>query len=131
MREKFGLTQAEAAAVVMCTPRNWQQWEAGERKMHPGLWKLFLLETGKLQAVKNWEVAKAAAEQDYDPWVAGRLLGKYQQYQRWPKKEELQEWLNGFIAGCADVAEYSIWQKRLAEYADGRDPPDFLTSNFA
>lgn len=42
-RERAGLTQAQAAATVCVGIRNWQQWEGGERKMHPGLWKLFLL----------------------------------------------------------------------------------------
>lgn len=40
-RKGVGLTQTQAAAMVCVTLRNWQQWEAGERKMHPGLWALF------------------------------------------------------------------------------------------
>lgn len=35
------LTQSEAARVVGSKLRTWQQWEAGSRKMHPGLWELF------------------------------------------------------------------------------------------
>ena len=43
-----GLTQAQAAALVHASPRNWQQWEdmtggANARRMHPGLWELFRL----------------------------------------------------------------------------------------
>ena len=40
-RAAAGLTQSQAAADVCVGIRNWQQWEAGERGMHPGLWKLF------------------------------------------------------------------------------------------
>lgn len=40
-RDEFNFTQTEAAAMVRTTLRNWQQWEAGDRRMHPGLWELF------------------------------------------------------------------------------------------
>lgn len=39
-REASGLTQAQAAALVYRTERNWQQWEAGERQMDIALWEL-------------------------------------------------------------------------------------------
>jgi len=46
-REAAGLTQTEAAALVCTTLRAWQAWEqeGGEyaRRMHAGLWELFLL----------------------------------------------------------------------------------------
>jgi len=40
-REAAGLTQTQAAAIVHGTLRAWQEWEAGNRRMHPGLWELF------------------------------------------------------------------------------------------
>jgi hypothetical protein len=40
------LTQTQAGALVQTNTRNWQHWEAGDRKMHPGLWELFLIKTG-------------------------------------------------------------------------------------
>ena len=40
-RVAAGLTQSEAAALVHGSLRAWQQWEAGDRRMHPGLWELF------------------------------------------------------------------------------------------
>lgn len=49
-RERAGLTQAQAAALVHSTLRAWQRYEAGERRMHPALWELFLLKTGNLPA---------------------------------------------------------------------------------
>lgn len=42
-REASGLTQSEAAALVHSGLRTWQQWEAGDRRMHPALWELFVL----------------------------------------------------------------------------------------
>lgn len=45
-REAAGLTQAQAAKLVHATLRAWQNWEAplgnSARRMHPGLWELFL-----------------------------------------------------------------------------------------
>ena len=46
-RENLGLTQQEAAALLHISLRAWQRYEAGERRMHPALWELFLLKTGQ------------------------------------------------------------------------------------
>jgi DNA-binding XRE family transcriptional regulator len=40
-REWAGLTQTEAGEMVHTTCRAWQQWEAGDRRMHPAFWELF------------------------------------------------------------------------------------------
>lgn len=40
-RTAAGLTQTAAAALVHTTCRVWQQWEAGDRRMHPAFWDLF------------------------------------------------------------------------------------------
>lgn len=42
-REAAGLTQTAAAALIHGTMRAWQEYEAGNRRMHPGLWELFRL----------------------------------------------------------------------------------------
>ena len=44
-REKAGLNQTEAAALLYSTQPAWQRWEAGERPMHPAFWELFRLKT--------------------------------------------------------------------------------------
>ena len=44
-RQAAGLTQSQAAALVHGSLRAWQQWEAGDRRMHPGLWELFRLKS--------------------------------------------------------------------------------------
>lgn len=35
------LSQAEAAALIYCTRRGWQDWESGARRMHPAFWELW------------------------------------------------------------------------------------------
>jgi len=46
-RTTAGLTQTEAALTVRASLRGWQQWEAGDRAMSPGLFELFMLKTGQ------------------------------------------------------------------------------------
>ncbi|MGI4812473.1 MAG: helix-turn-helix domain-containing protein [Janthinobacterium lividum] len=46
-RAQAGLTQTEAGEKVQASLRAWQQWEAGERGMPPGLYELFMLKTGQ------------------------------------------------------------------------------------
>ena len=48
LRLKLGLSQAEAAAVVLTPPTNWPRWEK-LGGMHPGLWELFQLEGPKVK----------------------------------------------------------------------------------
>jgi DNA-binding transcriptional regulator YiaG len=40
-RSAAGLTQTEAAHLVYCTLRAWQDWESGARRMHPAFWELW------------------------------------------------------------------------------------------
>ena len=47
-REAAGLSQTAAGALVHSGLRTWQQWEAGDRRMHPGLWELFLLKLSRI-----------------------------------------------------------------------------------
>lgn len=49
-RETLGLSQTAAANVIYSTCRSWQQWEAGDRRMHPAMWELFNLKTKPEQA---------------------------------------------------------------------------------
>lgn len=44
-REAAGLTQEQAGALIYAARRAWQDWERGERAMHPGLWELFCLKS--------------------------------------------------------------------------------------
>ena len=40
MRARLKLSQSAFGQLLRCSLRSVQQWEAGERVMHPGLWEL-------------------------------------------------------------------------------------------
>lgn len=42
-RAAAGLTQTQAATLIYCGLRGWQEWEGGKRTMHPAFFELFLL----------------------------------------------------------------------------------------
>lgn len=44
-REKAKHTQDQAAATVHSTGRRWREWEAGDHRMPPATWELYLLRT--------------------------------------------------------------------------------------
>lgn len=48
-RRKAGITQTVAANLLHTTCRVWQQWEAGDRKMHPAFYDLFLRRSKELK----------------------------------------------------------------------------------
>ena len=48
-RNAAGLTQTRAGDLVHSSCRTWQQWEAGDRNMHPGLWELFGMKVAQKQ----------------------------------------------------------------------------------
>ncbi|OZI32402.1 transcriptional regulator [Bordetella genomosp. 10] len=52
-RDAAGLTQTKAALTVQASLRTWQQWEAGDRRMPPGLFELFMLKTGQWPLAGN------------------------------------------------------------------------------
>jgi len=46
LRLSLGLSQTAFGALVHAGLRTVQDWEAGERRMHPGLWELARLKVG-------------------------------------------------------------------------------------
>jgi predicted transcriptional regulator len=46
LREKAGLSVAQAARSVQIADRSWQRYESGDRKIPPGLVELFCLKHG-------------------------------------------------------------------------------------
>lgn len=46
-REAAHLTQTAAAELIYSKLRTWQDWEAGKRKMHPGLFELFKIKVSE------------------------------------------------------------------------------------
>ncbi|AAV83360.1 DNA (cytosine-5-)-methyltransferase [Idiomarina loihiensis] len=49
LRERLCLTQSQAASLVHSSVRAWQQWESGERQMHPAIRELFTIKTKTYQ----------------------------------------------------------------------------------
>lgn len=49
VRVQHGLLPKDAAALIYRTARNWQQFEAGTRKMDIALWELFQLKLNLLK----------------------------------------------------------------------------------
>ena len=45
-RTAAGLSQRQAAEVVMSATRSWEDWEAGRRNMPAAKWALFALKVG-------------------------------------------------------------------------------------
>lgn len=54
-RKAAGMTQSEAAQAVRGTMRAWQEWEAGNRRMHPGLWELFGIKSASFEIKSDQE----------------------------------------------------------------------------
>jgi len=48
-RETAGLTQTASAELVHSKLRSWQQWEAGDRQMHPAFWELFRIKAALIE----------------------------------------------------------------------------------
>lgn len=48
LRIAAGLSQQQASDTVYSGLRTWQQWEAGDRSMHPAIFELFLFKTSKI-----------------------------------------------------------------------------------
>lgn len=40
LRENANLSERDAARLVFVTASTWRRWEAGEKRMHPGLFAL-------------------------------------------------------------------------------------------
>lgn len=56
-REAAGLSTKEAAKLLHRTPRSWQLFESGDRKMEPALWELFSIK----RLAKSENLAKNAS----------------------------------------------------------------------
>lgn len=50
-RKKAGLTQTQAGELLHTTCRTWQQWEAGDRKMHQAFWELFCIKVKQFEDI--------------------------------------------------------------------------------
>ena len=50
-RNAVKLTQQQSANVVFAAVRIWRYYEAGQRKMPPAIWELFMLKTGQTKLI--------------------------------------------------------------------------------
>lgn len=48
-RAQIGFTQSQAAQIIYCSMRTWQEWEGGRTKMHPAFWELWMLRTDAMR----------------------------------------------------------------------------------
>lgn len=49
-RQAAGLTQSASADLLHTSTRSWQQWEKGDRRMHPAFWELFKIKARRSKA---------------------------------------------------------------------------------
>jgi DNA-binding transcriptional regulator YiaG len=68
-----GLTQTEAASLIYCTLRAWQDWEAGKKRMHPAFWELW-----HVKAIANEHALPDQTPQpdeaiEHDPWFRAQV----------------------------------------------------------
>lgn len=47
-REAARLSQSASAELIHSGLRTWQQWESGDRRMHPAFWELFRIKIATL-----------------------------------------------------------------------------------
>jgi DNA-binding transcriptional regulator YiaG len=52
-RANAGITQKKAAEMLHTSIRAYQQWEAGDRAMHPAFWELFLIKLETVYYMKD------------------------------------------------------------------------------
>jgi DNA-binding transcriptional regulator YiaG len=52
-RANAGITQKKAAEMMHTSIRAYQQWEAGDRAMHPAFWELFLIKLETVYYMKD------------------------------------------------------------------------------
>lgn len=58
-REDAGLTQQQAADLLFSSWRTWQDWERGERRMHPASWEAFNIKLRARKLLAAGEISPA------------------------------------------------------------------------
>lgn len=64
--------------------------------------------------------------EQHNPWVKGYVLGKHQKCFGWPKEADLEEWLEGFKTGTAEIGEFHLWPQLLQEHTAGQVVPAYM-----
>ena len=71
IRLSLGLSRPQAAAMVHATTHGWEDWEDGDRPMHPATWELFRL---KVRALMTQERIEALIDKVSPPRPFVRIL---------------------------------------------------------
>lgn len=115
-REAAGLTQTAAASLLYTVCRVWQQWESGERRMHPAFWELFnrkSAERGPKMTREQFESAVKGAESmrraESSPIKQDYWMG----YQR-----GLRRHFHGEKFGTED--EHTLWLEMISDEDEQR-----------
>lgn len=87
LRDEMELTQAEAGEILYASERTWQDWERGERRMHPAMWEYLNL----LWAFREVEAAR-------EVWVKGGDPRPIRNAVREPRASEPQSAEHGAAA---------------------------------
>lgn len=110
-RTAAGLTQTQAAELVHATCRRWQEWEAGDYRMHPGLFELFQLKTRQAKLPKAGRAAAPAlALSEPMSRVALELVATSYSEGQLPDVSELDEllaWISGAYPPLRALREFS------------------------
>ncbi len=80
-RKALRMTQAQAAEVLQVSQRTWQQWEHGQRQMHPAFWELFTIKT-------NYQPESSLMKQIYDQYSPKDIKNNHEQLAIDTHKEE-------------------------------------------
>lgn len=59
LREDAGMTQDQIGALLYSGRRTWQDWEAGERRMHPASWELVTVKLNARKMLEKDEITEA------------------------------------------------------------------------
>lgn len=88
-REAAGLTQTEAGELIYSALRSWQDWESGERRMHPAFWDLWrrkVRERVGPTRPRDWFEEKAHQIEPAEGWAFGISFNS-----RYNRASELRE----------------------------------------
>lgn len=108
-RESAGLTQTAAAAFIYSTLRAWQDWEAGARRMHPGLWELWQIKTRHLQREARVHASLAA--------MIARAGGGFAEILNVSEPMEIPDHPGVFLMSSKSMPE-APWHAEMVDQAD-------------
>lgn len=91
LRNRFGFSEIECAALIHGHPDDWKAYEDGRKSMHPAFWELFRLKTGHSLPTSfdiNEAVKVSMTTPDGRQWMKMRRVDKWPHTgaNAWPEK---------------------------------------------